>query len=85
MRFVDEHRGRYVVALLLRVPGVSESTYYEWLAKVEQPCDRYDVDRALLSNIHEIWQASGGTYGADRVHQQLRRDGIRSDASASRG
>src|SRR5256885_943640 len=30
----------------------------------------------LLSNIYEIWEASGRTYGADRVHQQLRRDGI---------
>ena len=31
----------------------------------------------MLSNIHEIWEASGCTYGADRVHRQLRRDGIR--------
>ncbi|SIM54257.1 IS3 family transposase [Micromonospora cremea] len=31
----------------------------------------------LISNIHEIWEASGHTYGADRVHRQLRRDGIR--------
>jgi transposase InsO family protein len=30
-----------------------------------------------LSTIHEIWTASGMTYGADRVHQQLRREGIR--------
>jgi putative transposase len=47
-----------------------------WLAQAEQPCDRDEVDRGL-SNIHEIWQASGCTYGADRVHQRLRRDGIR--------
>ncbi|MEU4779922.1 IS3 family transposase [Micromonospora sp. NPDC023633] len=35
------------------------------------------VDLGLLSNIHEIWEASGHTYGADRVHRQLCRDGIR--------
>jgi transposase InsO family protein len=35
------------------------------------------VDLGPLSNIHEIWQASGRPYGADRVHGQLRRDGIR--------
>jgi transposase InsO family protein len=35
------------------------------------------VDLGLISNIYEIWEASGRTYGADRVHRQLRRDGIR--------
>src|SRR5690348_8466013 len=77
MRFVEEHRDRYAVALLLRVLNIEPSTYYGWLVRAQQPCDRDDVDRALLSNIYEIWDASGRTYGADRVHQQLRRDGIR--------
>lgn len=77
MRFVDEHRDRYAVALLLRVLQITVSTYYGWLAKTAAPCDRDLVDRGLLSNIYEIWEASGRTYGADRVHQQLRRDGIR--------
>ncbi|MEV0810841.1 hypothetical protein [Micromonospora sp. NPDC050200] len=27
------------------------------------------VDLGLLSNIHEIWTASGHTYGADRVYR----------------
>ncbi|MCW6004036.1 IS3 family transposase [Micromonospora sp. CPCC 205371] len=77
MRFVDEHRDRYAVALLLRVLQITASTYYGWLAKARQPCDRDLVDRGLLSNIYEIWEASGRTYGADRVHGQLCRDGIR--------
>jgi transposase InsO family protein len=77
MRFVDEHRDRYAVALLLRVLQITPSTYYGWLAKAVRPCDRELVDLGLLSNIHEIWEASGRTYGADRVHGQLRRDGIR--------
>jgi transposase InsO family protein len=77
MRFVDEHRDRFAVALLLRVLGIGESTYYQWVKQAEQPCDRDLVDLGLLSNVHEIWEASGGTYGADRVHRQLRRDGIR--------
>jgi putative transposase len=76
MRFIDEHRDRYAVALLLRVLEVSVSTYYGWVDQAVEPCDRDLVDLGLLSNIHEIWQASGRTYGADRVHQQLRRDGI---------
>ncbi len=77
MRFVDEHRDRYAVALLLRVLGIRVSTFYGWVSKAAAPCERDEVDRGLLSNIFEIWTASGCTYGADRVHQQLRRDGIR--------
>lgn len=76
MRFVDDHRDQFAVALLLRVLEIEESTYYGWIKQVEQPCDRKMVDRGLLSNIHEIWEASGRTYGADRVWRQLRRDGI---------
>ena len=77
MRFIDEHRDRFAVALLLRVLNIAESTYYQWVRAAEQPCDRDLVDLGLLSNIYEIWEASGFTYGADRVHRQLRRDGIR--------
>ena len=77
MRFVDEHRARFAVALLLRVLDIEPSTYYGWVKQAEQPCERDELDRGLLSNIYEIWDASGRTYGADRVHQQLRRDGIR--------
>jgi putative transposase len=77
MRFVDEHRDRYAVALLLRVLHVEPSTFYGWVATAAAPCERDEVDRGLLSNIYDIWTVSGCTYGADRVHQQLRRDGIR--------
>jgi transposase InsO family protein len=45
--------------------------------QAERPCDRDLVDLGLLSNIHEIWEASGRTCGAERVHRQLRREGIR--------
>jgi transposase InsO family protein len=76
MRFVDEHRDRYAVALLLRVLQIESSTYYGWLAQAAAPCERAEVDAGLVSNIYEIWAESGGTYGADRVHRQLRRDGI---------
>ena len=55
MRFVDEHRDRYAVALLLRVLASQPSTYYGWVQQAEQPCDRDQVDLGLLTNIHEIW------------------------------
>jgi hypothetical protein len=78
MRFVDEHRDRYAVALLLRVLGIAESVYYTWATRAASPCERADVDPGV-SNIHDIWTVSGGNYGADRVHRQLRRDGVRVD------
>ena len=76
MRFVQDHRDQFAVALLLRVLNVSASTYYGWRRQEADPCERAEVDRGLLSSIHEIWDASGRTYGADRVHRQLRREGI---------
>jgi hypothetical protein len=77
MTFIDEHTGRFAVALLLRVLNIASSTYYAWKKQAEQPCDRDLVDLGLLSNIYEIWAISGFTYSADRVHGQLSREGIR--------
>ena len=69
MTFITEHSDRFAVALLLRVLGIAESTYYAWRKQAERPCDRDLVDLGLISNIYEIWEASGRTYGADRVHR----------------
>jgi putative transposase len=77
MTFIDELSDRFAVALLLRVLDIGESSYYAWVKQAAQPCDRDLVDLGLLSNIYEVWEASGHTYGADRIHRQLRRDGIR--------
>ena len=77
MMFVDEHSDRYAVALLLRVLDMPESTYYARVQRAEQPSDRELVDRGLLSCVYDIWVASDRGYGADRVHGQLVRDGIR--------
>lgn len=63
MTFIDEHRDQFAVALLLRVLNIGASTYYAWVKQAEQPCDRDVVDLGLISNIHEIWEASGCTYG----------------------
>lgn len=76
MKLVDELRDRFGVEPILRVLDVAPSTYYGWVATAEQPCERELVDRGLLSNIYDIWERSGRTYGSDRVWRQLRRDGI---------
>jgi putative transposase len=77
MTFIGEQSGRFAVALLLRVWRSASRPITRGASRAEQPYDRDVVDRGLLSNIHEIWAASGRSYGADRVHQQLRREGIR--------
>ena len=62
MRFINEHRDHFAVALLLRVLDIAESTYYQWVELADRPCDRDLVDLGLLSNIHEIWQAVSAAY-----------------------
>jgi len=61
MTFISEHSDRFAVALLLRVLGIGESTYYAWRKQAEQPSDRDLVDLGLISNIYQIWEASGRT------------------------
>jgi hypothetical protein len=43
------------------------------------------VDLGLVSNIHEIWEASGHTYGADRVHRSYAATASASAASGWSG
>jgi putative transposase len=76
VRFVAEHRDRFGVEPILRVLEVKPSTYYDWVKAQRCPPERDLVDLGLLSNIYEVWQDSGCTYGADRVHQALRRQQI---------
>src|SRR5919197_2620613 len=56
---------------------IPTSTFYGWLAQQRRPCRRRRQDELLLGKIRAVHQRSGGTYGAPRVHAQLRRDGIR--------
>ena len=77
MRFVAAHRDRFGVEPILRVLQIRPSTYYGWVAQHRQPCKRRRDDQALLGRIRAVHARSGRTYGAPRVHAQLRRDGIR--------
>src|SRR5512132_171474 len=77
MSFVDEHRDRFGVEPILRVLDIPVSTFYGWVAQQRRPCQRRCQDAWLLSKIRVVHGRSGGTYGAPRVHAQLRRDGVR--------
>ncbi|CCH29432.1 IS3 family transposase [Actinosynnema sp. NPDC047251] len=77
MKLVEQLRGRFGVEFVLRVLGVSSSTYRGWVARQADPSDREREDRAITAEITDIHTASGGTYGSPRVHQVLRRRGVR--------
>jgi transposase InsO family protein len=66
------------VTVSCRVLGVSTSGYYEW--KQRGTSARAHADAELTTTITEIHTASRGTYGAPRVHAELRLGlGIRTD------
>jgi len=53
---------------------VSRSAYYAHRAG---PCARAQEDAALTEAIIAVHQQSGGSYGAPRVHAELRDQGLR--------
>jgi putative transposase len=59
---------------MCRVLGVSTSGYYAW--RKREPSQRAREDEMLTNEIRRIHARSRGTYGAPRIHAQLRREGI---------
>jgi putative transposase len=58
------------VAVACRMLRVSTSGYYEWSCRPPSP--RALADQALVLQIKEIHASSRGTYGAPRIHAELR-------------
>jgi transposase InsO family protein len=76
--FVAEHDD-LGVERIRGVFGVASSTFYGWLSQ-PPPSEHEEVDRALLSEIADVRASGdgrGATYGSPRVHERLRRDGVR--------
>ncbi len=63
------------VATMCRVLGVSSSGYYTWRSRGR--FNRAKHDEALGGTIRAIHEASGGTYGAPRMHAELTANGRR--------
>ena len=72
-RFVSDHQAVYPVRVMCRLPGLSPSGYYAWRSR--EPSDRARANAALTEEIVEIHAMSGGTYGAPRIHAELRARG----------
>jgi transposase InsO family protein len=74
LRFVEDHRDVSDVKRLCPLVEVSTSGFYAW--RTRPVSARAVADHALLGQITAIHVDSRRTYGAPRVHGQLRRRGV---------
>jgi putative transposase len=63
----------FPIATMARVLGVSTAGYYAWRSRL--PSARATADGELLKQVRTIHAVSRGTYGAPRVHAELRAEG----------
>jgi putative transposase len=68
-RFIDANQAGYGVRRCCRAVGVSPASFYDWHRR--RPSARAQADQRLLERIGRIHKASGGAYGAPRVHAEL--------------
>jgi transposase InsO family protein len=71
---VDEERGRVPVRVLCQALGVSASAYYDWRGRA--PSAREAEDRRLAVEVRAVHRESRQTYGARRIHAELRARGV---------
>lgn len=69
-RLIDRERAHHAVALLCSVLGVTRQGYWAWSKRPASP--RRREDEQLKTRILEPWSASRETYGAPRLHAELR-------------
>ncbi len=69
------HQAEFPIATMCRVLEVSTSGYYAWLRR--SPSKRDQDDAMLTQKIRAIHRWSRGTYGAPRIHAELRDEGVR--------
>jgi len=71
---VSANRATYPVATMCRVLEVSTSGCYAWLKRM--PSQRSQGNALLTDQIRQIHLRSRGTYGAPRIHAELRDEGV---------
>jgi putative transposase len=76
---IDEHRGSYDVVAMCRVLKVSTAGYYAWRQRRASghQSSRAVEDARLLALVRDAHEESGRTYGAPRVHEELKAQGER--------
>ena len=79
VEFIDDHKHKYGIELICRVLPIAPSTYHR--AKDLEECPdkrslRSQHDDYYISEIKRIWQDSKCRYGARKVWQQMKADGL---------
>ena len=69
------HQAEFSVRLMCRVLDVSSSGFYAWRRR--RPSPRAQQDAVLTQKIEAAHLFSRGTYGAPRIHEDLREQGYR--------
>ena len=70
---MSANQATFPVAAMARVLGVSKAGFYAWLHR--PPSAHAEADAALLKRIKTVHASSRQTYGAPRVHAELRNHG----------
>jgi len=70
---IARHRGEFQVRLMCRVLDVSVAGFYAYLKRPETW--RAMIDDVLMAHVRVAFAESGETYGAPRVHHELRAAG----------
>jgi len=73
--FVKAEKANHSIGTLCRVLKVSKSGYYDW--RHRPPSARMRQDTVLTERIERVHRDSRGTYGAPRIHAELRSGGLR--------
>jgi putative transposase len=71
---IHRHRDEFDVRLMCRVLDVSRSGYYAWTTRALSW--HAVIDEVLLAHVRIAHADSGATYGAPRVHDELRAAGL---------
>jgi putative transposase len=74
-RFIHAERATYPVTVLCRVLRVARAAYYVWARRGVSA--RARADEALATQIAAVHARSRRTYGAPRIHAELRAQGTR--------
>ena len=70
---MSANQATFPIATMARVLGVSEAGYHAW--RKRPPSKRQEADTTLLKRVRTIHASSRETYGAPRVHAELRVEG----------
>ena len=77
--FIEEHRRTIGVEPICKQLPIAPSTFYDHMAKRENPdllSDRAKRDMALKPEIERVWEQNYKVYGVRKVWHQLRREGF---------